>query len=51
MQPKISCICPTRGRFETLRESISFFLLQDYPNKELIIFKSILSFEIVLEIK
>jgi hypothetical protein len=38
--PKISCICPTRGRFESLRESISFFLLQDYPNKELIIFNN-----------
>ena len=40
MLPKISCICPTRDRFETLRESISFFLLQDYPNKELIIFNN-----------
>lgn len=40
MSPKISCICPTRGRFETLRESISFFLLQDYSNKELIIFNN-----------
>lgn len=40
MKSKISCICPTRGRFETLRESISFFLLQDYPNKELIIFNN-----------
>jgi hypothetical protein len=39
-KPKISCICPTRGRFETLRESISFFILQDYPNKELIIFNN-----------
>ena len=38
--PKISCLCPTRGRFETLKESISFFLLQDYPNKELIIFNN-----------
>lgn len=38
--PKISCLCPTRGRFETLRQSISFFLLQDYPNKELIIFNN-----------
>lgn len=39
-QPKISCICPTRGRFNILRESISFFLLQDYENKELIIFNN-----------
>jgi hypothetical protein len=40
MHPKVSCICPTRGRFETLRESISFFILQDYPNKELVIFNN-----------
>jgi glycosyltransferase involved in cell wall biosynthesis len=40
MNPKVSCICPTRGRFETLRECISFFLLQDYNNKELIIFNN-----------
>jgi hypothetical protein len=40
MLPKISCICPTRDRFETLREAVSFFLLQDYPNKELIIFNN-----------
>lgn len=40
MKPKVSCICPTRARFETLKESISFFLLQDYPNKELIIFNN-----------
>lgn len=38
--PLVSCICPTRGRFETLREAVSFFLLQDYPNKELIIFNN-----------
>jgi hypothetical protein len=38
--PKVSCICPTRARFDTLRESISFFILQDYPNKELIIFNN-----------
>lgn len=38
--PKVSCICPTRARFETVREAISFFLLQDYPNKELIIFNN-----------
>lgn len=39
-KPKVTCICPTRGRFETIRESIAFFLLQDYPNKELIIFNN-----------
>lgn len=35
--PKVSCICATRGRFASLCESVSFFILQDYPNKELII--------------
>jgi hypothetical protein len=40
LYPKVSCICPTRGRFETLRQAIAFFLLQDYPNKELIIFNN-----------
>jgi glycosyltransferase involved in cell wall biosynthesis len=38
--PKVSCICPTRGRFDTLRESVAFFILQGYPNKELIIFNN-----------
>lgn len=38
--PKVSCICPTRGRFDTLREAVSFFLLQDYSNKELIVFNN-----------
>ncbi len=37
---KVSCICPTRGRFTTLKESISFFDKQDYENKELIIFNN-----------
>ena len=38
--PKVTCLCPTAGRFTALRESISFFLLQDYPNKELLIFNN-----------
>lgn len=38
--PKITCLCPTRGRFETLKESVSFFLLQDYPNKEMVVFNN-----------
>lgn len=38
--PKVTCLCPTAGRFSALRESISFFLLQDYPNKELLIFNN-----------
>jgi len=40
MKAKVTCICPTRGRFNVLRESISFFLLQDYSDKELIIFNN-----------
>ena len=40
LYPKVSCICPTRARYETLREAIAFFILQDYPNKELIIFNN-----------
>jgi len=35
--PKVVCLCPTRGRFEMLRKSISYFLSQDYENKELVI--------------
>ena len=31
---KVTCMCPTRGRYELLRKSISYFLLQDYENKE-----------------
>lgn len=37
MMPKVSCIMPTYGRFHTVERSISLFLQQDYPNKELII--------------
>ena len=35
--PKVVCFCCTRGRFEILRKSISYFLAQDYENKELVI--------------
>mgnify|MGYP003674145434 CR=1 FL=1 len=38
--PKVTCLCATKGRYELLRSSISYFLLQDYPNKELIIFNN-----------
>ena len=38
--PKVTCLCATKGRFSALRQSISFFLLQDYPNKELLIFNN-----------
>jgi hypothetical protein len=34
---KVTCMCPTRGRFTLLQKSISYFLLQDYENKELLI--------------
>ncbi|HWI53962.1 MAG TPA: class I SAM-dependent methyltransferase [Symbiobacteriaceae bacterium] len=35
--PLVSCLCPTYGRPQMLREAIWSFLQQDYPNKELII--------------
>lgn len=35
--PKITCLCPTYGRFQHLRHTLSCFLYQTYPNKELII--------------
>ena len=38
--PKVTCLCATKGRFSALRQSVSFFLLQDYPNKELLIFNN-----------
>jgi len=34
---KITCLCPTYGRFARLRTAVACFLLQDYPNRELII--------------
>jgi hypothetical protein len=36
-EPKITCLCPTYGRFSLLRESLTWFLTQTYKNKELII--------------
>ena len=38
--PKVTCLCATRGRYQLLRSAISYFMLQDYPNKELIIFNN-----------
>lgn len=38
--PKVCCICPTRGRFSSLMESVSFFISQDYSSKEMIIFNN-----------
>lgn len=36
--PLVSCVMPTYGRSDYVSESLSMFLAQDYPNKELIIF-------------
>lgn len=33
----ITCLCPTYGRFERLRDVVACFLLQDYSKKHLII--------------
>jgi len=35
--PKVSCLTATHGRYSFLKEAITFFLDQDYPNKEMII--------------
>ncbi len=35
--PEITCLCPTYGRFEWLKNSIACFLMQDYPKKRLMI--------------
>lgn len=35
--PKVTCLCPTYGRFSKLRDSLSCFLHQTYPYKELLI--------------
>ena len=31
--PPITCLCPTHGRFERLRDAVACFLLQDYPGE------------------
>ena len=35
--PLVTCIMPTAGRTELVCQAISYFLAQDYPNKELLI--------------
>ena len=35
--PVVTCLCPTYGRFESLRDAVACFLLQDYPEKRLLI--------------
>jgi len=32
--PAVTCLCPTYGRFERLRDAIAGFLLQDYPGEK-----------------
>ena len=34
---QVTCLCPTYGRFERLRDAVACFLLQDYPDKRLLI--------------
>jgi len=37
--PAVTCLCPTYGRFERLRDAVACFLLQDYPGpRRLLIF-------------
>jgi len=31
--PAVTCLCPTYGRFERLRDAVACFLLQDYPGE------------------
>lgn len=38
--PKVSCLCCTKGRFGFLRKAVAYYDLQDYDNKELIIFNN-----------
>lgn len=35
--PAITCLCPTYGRLERLRDAVACFLLQDYPPRRLLI--------------
>ena len=37
MQPLVSCLTATYGRYKVLQEAVSCFIEQDYPNRELII--------------
>jgi len=32
--PPVECVCPTYGRFSLLKESLAFFLAQDYPGEK-----------------
>lgn len=35
--PQVTCVCPTYGRFKWVKNAVACFLLQDYPNKKLLI--------------
>ena len=35
--PAVTCLCPTYGRFQRLRDALACFLLQDYPRRRLLI--------------
>ncbi len=37
LEPLVSCLCPTYGRFRHLRQALACFLAQDYEPKELVI--------------
>lgn len=37
VDPKISCLCVTKNRVESLKKSVECFRAQTYPNKELLI--------------
>jgi glycosyltransferase involved in cell wall biosynthesis len=36
-RPMVSCIMPTRDRLDFVRQSVDYFLRQDYPSRELLI--------------
>ncbi len=36
-EPSVSCLCVTRGRPERLRQAISHFRKQTYPNREMVV--------------
>lgn len=40
MAELVTCVCCTRGRWACVCEALTYFLLQDYPDKELIIFNT-----------
>lgn len=47
--PLVSCVCPTFGKVKHLNEAVQSFLIQTYPNKELIIFNNYAAVDIVFD--